>query len=203
MKKIFIVKRQFTKSILILCFLCINSAHTYGTVDTLCGPKSLLAICQYYGVKATLEEISELSDYDEEFGTSMLGLYNAALIKGLPVVPMNMEFDRLCDINEHSIAFVKDNHFLVFHGCKDDYVTIQDPPGPPFTVTKKIFNKTWNGEILVFSRTLKKQMGHKIAKATVPPKGPNIKFAKTSHNFGTVKEGEKLIYTFNFNNEKK
>ena len=168
--------------------------------DPLCGPKSLHTICEYFGVSTTFKELCTLSGYNQQSGTTLFGLYQAALKKALPAVPLKINIDQLCSFKSPSIAFIKGNHFIVVHGCIGDKITLQNPPNTTFTVLKEVFEKTWNGEALVFSEKLKKQMNPQIEKGTAPPKGPHIHFNRTDNNFGTVNEGEKLSYTFTFTN---
>jgi len=111
-----------------------------------------------------------LSCYKEKSGTSLLDLFHAANKLNLPAVPLKIDLDKLCKFKSPSIAFIDGNHFLVVHGCKKDKVIIQNPPDPPFAISKKDFKKRWNGEALVFSEKLKKKMASEIAKATAPPK---------------------------------
>ena len=133
-----------------------------SNIDPLCGPKSLLAICKKYNISTTLDEICDLTGYEEQFGTTMRGLYQATNKKGLPAVPVETELEQLCSIKTPSIAFVDGNHFLVIHGCKGDKITIQDPPAPSYSIQKEVFVKRWNGVALVFSESLKKQMTSQI-----------------------------------------
>ena len=159
-------------------FYCLsNEKLDAGSANnTLCGPQSLLIICKHFGLSATLEELCDLAFYNEQSGTTLLGLYNAAHKKGLPIVPVKIELEQLCEINAPGIAFVDGNHFLVVHDCQGNKVTIQDPPDTPYSVSKEEFQKRWKGEALVFSEKLKKKMASQITEKTAPPQGPYIHF---------------------------
>ncbi len=186
---------------IVLIEILINIVWAEGINDPLCGPKSLLSICQKYGISTTIEEICALSEYKEKTGTTMLGLYQAANKKGLPAVPLKIELEQLCSIMVPSIAFVDGNHFLVVQGCKGDKVTIQNPPDTPYSVSKEVFNKRWKGgEALVFSESLKEQMASQIIEKTAPLQGPNIHFYETEWDFGVIDEGEVLSHKFKFVN---
>ena len=168
--------------------------------NSLCGPQSLLVICQKNGIHTTLEEICTLSDYDPNDGTSLHGLYNAAKEKGLPADPVKININQLCSLKSPIIAFVDNNHFLVVHECQGGTITIQNPPEKPYSILQETFKKRWNGEAIIFSKILEKQMAPDIAKVFAPPKGAHIFFPKINHNFGTVHEGEILSHTFTFSN---
>ena len=85
--------------------------------DSLCGPQTLFFICKLFDIDTSFEEICELTGYSEHSGTSMLSLYQTALKKELPAIPVKIEMDQLCGFESPSIAFVKNNHFLIVHGC--------------------------------------------------------------------------------------
>ena len=51
-----------------------------------CGPRSLLVICQSLKIDADLDELRNLSRFDEKAGATMLGLKKAAEAKGLHAV---------------------------------------------------------------------------------------------------------------------
>ena len=63
--------------------------------DALCGPQSLLLVCRGLGVDAELDELRNLSGFDEEKGTTMLGLKKAAEAKGLHSIGMKIGIDDL------------------------------------------------------------------------------------------------------------
>ncbi len=192
-------KRIF--KILLLSFIIINNCHAIAQKnDPLCGPQSLLAICKRLGVSATLEELCTLTDYTEQSGTTMFGLYQATIKKGLPAVPVKIDIEQLCEFKNPSIIFVDNNHFLVMYGCKWGKVIIQNPPDPLVKVSKKEFQKRWNGEALVFSEQFKKQVATQIVGQTASLKGPHIHFQETEQYFGVVNEGEVLKHTFKFTN---
>ena len=83
---------------------------------------------------------------------------------------------------------------------KKDNVIIQNPPDKPIEISKKDFQKLWNGEALIFSEKLKKQLASQIEKVAVPFKGPHIYFYETNYNFGVVNESDVLSHKFKFKN---
>jgi predicted double-glycine peptidase len=158
-----------------------------------------MKLCELHRIQVDLKEICSLAGYSKETGTTMLGLYRAAQKLGMPVVPLRIAGDALATVREPSIAFVDGNHFLVFHRCDKGNVIVQDPPAAPYTQSIETFGKRWNGEMLVFSGKLEKQVG---AMKTLPKpvEGPRIHFASTVHDFRKVDEGENVTYTFRFSN---
>ncbi|MFA6471569.1 MAG: DUF1573 domain-containing protein [Candidatus Latescibacterota bacterium] len=186
-------------------------------IDSLCGPRCLMAVCEYLGVHADFEEIKDLSGYNSKSGTTMLNLYKAAQKKKLPVVPLKTNLDEMCSLKAISIAYVDGNHFLVFHGCQGGKVIIQNPPLPSEAISKKDFLSRWKGQTLVFSKQLEKKLSSQIAeKKAIPsasqkivsnkylsalsPKAARIDFPDTLYDFGTVNEGVKLSKKFMFSN---
>jgi len=188
--------------ILLLAIATGFSAQAFSnkqTSDPLCGPKSLLRICEVMKVTSNLQEICELTGYEKYSGTTMLGLFKAAEKLGLPAVPLKINIEELASIKSPSIAFVDGNHFLIVHGFKGNNVVLQNPPAPLFYQSKETFQTRWNGEILVFSEKIKRSLTPQLANLSQPG-GPKIKFNTTNHDFKTVNEGEKLTYTFSFTN---
>ena len=133
---------------------------------------SLLFVCRELGVDAELNEICEATGFKNGVGTSLLGIYKAALAKGLDVVPMKTDIDGLCDYGELSIVFVMDKHFSVVTDCTKDSVNVRDYPGEPRTMHIKRFEQSWNGEALVFNMSEKQRMktAHRETKRASGPK---------------------------------
>jgi predicted double-glycine peptidase len=192
---------KFFISLLVALWIGISAQafNNAQTPDPLCGPNSLLKICEEMKIKSTIKEICELTGYDRYTGTTMLGLYMASQKLGLPVVPLRIDIDQLASINSPAIAFIDGNHFVVVHGIKGNNLLIQDPPSPLFMQSKELFKTHWNGEMLVFSEKLRRELTPQLATLSLPD-GPKIKFNETNHNFETIDEGDKLTYTFSFTN---
>ncbi|MBN1293028.1 MAG: DUF1573 domain-containing protein [Candidatus Latescibacteria bacterium] len=159
-----------------------------------------MVLCERHGVKTSIEEISNITGYDKQFGTTMLGLYHAAQKKGLSVVPARMKDGDLCKLKDYSIAFVDGRHFLVICGCNGDNVILQNPPDSPFTQSVETFSKRWNGEILLFGEDAKKLGSKTPLQTNKTSDGPNIHFNHTDHHFGLIEEGEVISHTFRFKN---
>jgi len=58
--------------IVLLHFLsCQSRDYKFGTIDPRCGPNLLLYVCEYFDVPASLEELCELTGYNDRAGVSM------------------------------------------------------------------------------------------------------------------------------------
>ncbi len=172
-----------------------ETVFTQQESDPLCGPKSLLKICQLLEVPATLDELCELSKYDEKTGTNMLTLYKAAIAKGLNVTPMQLSLKQLCDSESYAIAHTDDNHFLIILKCSSEDVAINDM-GKIYSLKKDDFNKIWKGNALVFIKGANKELNNKTSKV----EGPIIDFEYKLHDYGEVEKGDVISHSFTFKN---
>lgn len=186
--------------IIIVFILLIIVGNSFAYIDVLCGPRSLLFICNKLDIQTDLDELCNLSGYDKETGTTFLGLYKAAQAKGLPAIAFTMEYEDLCKLDSYSIAFVDERHFLVVVSCKEDSLTVIDPPEMPETLSKERFCNRWKGEILCFSDSLKKAYSKSMTQRKSIKGGPSIKFDHISHDFGVTETGKLLSHTFDFVN---
>lgn len=183
-----------------LTFLYGRNKNSINEIDPLCGPKSLLGICKLMKIDTDLKEICQLTGYDKNRGTSMLNLYQAALKLGLPAVPARLTIEQLSSLDSPSIAFVNNNHFIVILGSSKDELIVQNPPSSPFRISKENFKSTWNGETLIISSAIKKEITKKMSETANDIKGPRISVAEKYHDFGIIDEGEKIKHTFTFKN---
>lgn len=168
--------------------------------DPLCGPKSLLGICEIYDIDASLQELCRLSGYNQTSGTTMYGLYTAAGKKGLAPVALKTTLERLSDGGLPCIAFVDGNHFTVIHKIFGDDVLIQDYTDIPFLETKLDFLSRWNGEILTFSGKRSAKPVTTAGKENAGTDGARIWFDKRFHAFAEADEGDTLRYRYTFRN---
>jgi len=126
-----------------------------------CGPRSLLIICERMGVKSSFEELAALSNFEPGKGTSMWGLYQAALKKGLNPKGIRVkDKDLLKTLPLPAIAYVGGNHFIVVEKVTENGVIISDPADKYANyLTMQEFYRIWNGEILIFKRLRKEKGG--------------------------------------------
>ncbi|MBI2842083.1 MAG: hypothetical protein HYX78_01645 [Armatimonadetes bacterium] len=122
-----------------------------GKSDLLCGPKCLLAVCQRFGVEASLEELAALSGADER-GASLAGLDAVARAKGLEVVGKKIGVDELAGLKCPAIAHLWNNHFVVVEAESPDKLKVTSPPGEPKVTTTEEFKKYYSGFALLISR---------------------------------------------------
>lgn len=161
-----------------------------------CGPNSLMTICDYRGVTATFEEICRLSEYNETFGTTLLGLYKAAMAKGLSVSPVKMTIDDLRKGMTPAIVFVDSNHFFVVLEYRNGTFMIEDRPLPIFYITPEDLGKRWDGTALVFNKGSEKKDSTDTKKSALG----GLVFDTYVNHFGSIKEGTILTHTFSYRN---
>jgi len=123
-----------------------------GDSDVLCGPQSLLVICQSLKVEADLDELQNLSAFDEKAGTTMLGLKKAAEAKGLHAVGMKISLEELVTLETPAIAHQWDNHFVVVEGGESGAIKVTDPPAEPKVVPLEEFKQTYSGFALLVAK---------------------------------------------------
>lgn len=94
-----------------------------------CGPNSLLRICELLKVSTAFDELGQLSRFDPNQGTTLLGLRDAAKYKGLNPkgIQANLKLLKKDKVPLPAIAYVGGNHFLVFEEVISDGVLISDP----------------------------------------------------------------------------
>ena len=163
-------------------------------LNLLCGPQSLLAVCQGLGVKADLQELMKLSDFDETSGTDLLGLKKAAEAKGLHALGMKISLEGLAKPKVLAIAHQWGNHFVVVEGGEPGGVRVTDPPGGLMVVPLDEFRKTYSGFALLIAKD-----------ESLFPKpeasGPDLRFDAYSFDFGFIEEGKQVGHTFAYENK--
>ena len=191
-----------TFCLLILCLLLLSHTEVSHAQkpSTVCGPRCLLYICERFNVDATLEELCEISGYDSDDGTSFLGLFSAAKKKGLPVASVTMDIDDLCGLDGPVIAFTEERHFIVVEECRNDSVSVVQPPKRSYVLSRTNFLDIWAGEALVFSPVLSKLQNENKQK-TRSGSEPDIHFDQILKDFGVVDQGSVLSHTFQFTNK--
>jgi hypothetical protein len=152
-----------------------------------------LVICQKFGVKTNIEELSKLSNYRENQGTTMLGLYNAAKEKGLQATGMKISLDEISKLEIPAIAHLWDNHFVVVEGTGTDTIIVTDSPKEPQRIAKDKFKPFYSGFALLVSKD-------KISLPASDAKEPDIRFDSYTYSFEKVEPGQKIEHTFIFRN---
>ena len=161
----------------------------------LCGPQSLSRVCELLKVDTNLSELKKLSGFNPNSGTTGLGLKEAATYKGLSPtgVKASIELLRRKKVPLPAIAYVNNNHFLVFEAVDDEGVKISDPTQKykPHMKWDKL-SEIWHGDLLIFD----KKKGHRTKQKQMP-----LAFTETpAHDFGKVIGGSKIKHTFTIKN---
>lgn len=161
----------------------------------LCGPKSLSRICEMLKVETTLIELQKLSGYTRYRGTTMLGLKTAAAYKGLAPIGIraSVESLRRNKVPLPAIAYVNNNHFLVFEEVRKAGVKTSDPARKfePHITWEKLTD-IWRGDLLIFDKKkvhLARQKQTPLAYTDTPV-----------YDFGKVISGSKVEHTFTIRN---
>ena len=119
-------------------------------VDTMCGPKSLLYVCEKLDIDTKLDELSRLSGKNNK-GTTMAGLLEAARQKGLTCVGGKMGFSELSTIHTLAIAHLWGNHFVVVEH-KGDGVEVVDLSSKDNRMPLETFQSLYSGFVLLLGK---------------------------------------------------
>ena len=161
----------------------------------LCGPQSLLRICEILNIITNLNELKKLTQFTPTRGTTMLGLKNAAIYKGLAPtgVKATLKLLKKGKVPLPAIAYVAANHFLVFEAVTQSGIKISDSAhkyNPHLSWDE--LAEIWNGELLIFDT----KKGPKRKPQQIP-----IAFAETpEYDFGKALGGSEIKHTFTFKN---
>ena len=159
-----------------------------------CGPNSLLRICELLKVDTNFDELAQLSRFDPNQGTTLLGLRDAAKYKGLN--PKGIRADlKLLKKNKvplPAIAYVKGNHFLVFEEVVSDGILISDPAAKyDRYLSFKELSKIWSGELLIFDYQ---------PELADPKPIPLVLVEAAVYDFGEALGGSEIKHTFKLKN---
>lgn len=202
------IKKEYSMlRIITIIFIILMLPSYYCSAEYLtCGSSSLLIIINKFNMSADIIEIQQLSGFDVKEGTTMLGLKSASEKLGLPVVAAKLTIEQLRHVDGPVILWVDGNHFLVVHGRSlfglgKDFI-IEDPPKGKQTLSAADLMRRWNGEALVYSERLVREMQKQQEKRKRENQvyGPAVVFDETAGFFGTVSEGENVKHTFTFTN---
>lgn len=187
--------------LLIFVLLLLHSflfAQSETEPDPLCGPNSLLVACKKLGVETNIEELKQLSGYREEEGTTMAGLYRAARLKGLFPVGVKISLDELSKMGIPIIAYLQNKHCVVIDEIERNVLRIENFPEESYLISKSRFSKDYSGfSLLIFKD--KNSVSNNLLKKS-KTKGPDIRFAEYTYDFGKTKQGGIINHTFKFKN---
>lgn len=172
--------------------VCAESSCDTGT-DPLCGPQSLLSICESMGVKTNLNELKELSGFDEAAGTTLLGLERAAEAKGLYAVGVKIGAGQLAELGSPAIAHLWGGHFVEVKGAGPDALVVVDPPSERRIVPLEEFKKSFSGFALLISKD-----PNSFPKSEAD--GPDLRLDSYAWDFGPIEQGAAAFHTFKLMN---
>lgn len=164
-------------------------ATTLPGGDFLCGPKSLLVVCQILGVPASLSELTQFCETTQK-GTSIRQLVDAAEKKGMDAQAKRVSFDKLRQISLPAIALVErsQNHFLVVDCVSDDAVTVIDPPVFHKEIPMNEWLSQWKGTVITFE--VQNWSGI----------GPQIRFEYARARFEDIADAQPVEHVFRYHN---
>lgn len=113
-----------------------------------CGPAALAAVMRHYGIRATEDEVAALAGTTSE-GTTMLGLRNAAVVKGLAVQAWRVGIDQLPAVPCPCILYFHSRHFTVLTGVSAKRFYVADPSLGQRVLQRAELAARWRGELLV------------------------------------------------------
>ena len=162
-----------------------------------CGPRSLLIACQILGIDANFDELTGSSDFSEETGTTMAGLYQAATIKGLQPAGVRGTLDDLYRLDMPVIAHVNEGHFLVVTEADPRQIRVRDPVQRYDTLSPEEFEKIWNGALLIFTIDREDVAPISVDSSSQPPP---LHAPERRHHFAEAIAGQELKHTFTVTN---
>ena len=161
----------------------------------LCGPKSLSRICELLEVETTPIELQRLSGFTLNRGTTMIGLKTAAAYKGLAPtgIKASVELLKRKKVSLPAIAYVNNNHFLVFEDIDKEGVKTSDPARKyePH-LTWDDLSEIWRGDLLIFDK--------KKARVARQKQTPLAYTDTPVYDFGKVLGGSEIKHTFTIKN---
>ncbi|MBI5379282.1 MAG: hypothetical protein HZA23_03910 [Nitrospirae bacterium] len=113
-----------------------------------CGPAALRMALYYLGIVLSEEEVARLAGTDP-MGTTLYGLAQALKAGGLDAQGERWNLPRLMQIRNPVIAFVGRDHFVLIEGVRGEEIYMFDPVIGRIKVRKHVFNRYWNGHVLV------------------------------------------------------
>ena len=159
-----------------------------------CGPNSLLRICELLKINTNFDELAQLSRFDLNHGTTLLGLRDAAKYKGLNPKGIRADLKVLKKNNVPlpAIAYVKGSHFLVFEEVTSEGVLISDSANKyDRYLSFKQLSEIWNGELLIFDYQ---------PELAEPEPIPLVLAEAGVYDFGEVLGGSEIKHTFKLKN---
>lgn len=183
------------------------------SAEELCGPNCLLTVCRGFGIAATLQEVTALSGFNKQEGTTLVGLSRAAEAKGLHAVGMKISAEELAKLACPAIAHLWGDHFVVVEGGRPpnpddalgdalgDTLKVTDPlaldpsgPANPRLVPLKQFQAGYSGFALLVAE-------NESAFPASEPNGPDLRADAYNWDFGFIEQGQQAGNVFTLENK--
>ena len=170
----------------------ISPLFAQSNPDSLCGIKSILVIYKHFGITPELKETGNLiRKYPNEM--SMYQVSRVLEKKGLYTKGVKIGLEELRNTKIPAILYIYPNHFVVFKEYKNKKFEIIDLP-KKYTLTEKQLSTSYSGFALLVSKD-ERQFPE------IKRQCSDIRFDRHTYNFGKVKSGKKINYTFRFKNK--
>jgi predicted double-glycine peptidase len=123
-----------------------------------CGPAALASLLTFYWRdRCSEDEIAKLAGTYERLGTSLLGLRDAARVRGHRAAGYHLTFPQLEGVLRASglplLAHYREplEHFVVVVAVVGDEVLVSDPAAGSVSLSRVDFERRWSGVVLVLS----------------------------------------------------
>ena len=114
-----------------------------------CGPACVMMFCRYYSAERRIEEVRELSSYDPENGTSVLGVSKALEHIGFRTLAAKLEFKDLVEEAPYPcMLHWNNNYFVILIDVDYTEAMIAHPKLGVFKMDRERFLASWNGVAL-------------------------------------------------------
>ncbi len=160
----------------------------------MCGPRSLLMVCEQLGVKTDITDIKGISDFDQKLGTSLLGLQKAASAKGLQSVAMKIGSTELTKYPAMAIAHLWGNHFVVVTKGDNDNLSVTSPPDRSVVMSNDDFSRQYSGFALFIAKD-------KESLPTADTSGPDLRADAYTYDLGYIQPGDRPGHVFTLANK--
>lgn len=113
-----------------------------------CGPAALAYMFSYYGKEILEEELVKQINVTE-LGTSMLELKNVVIKNNFIAMGVKETYKALMEEPLPVVAYLNDDHYVVVNKISHESVHMFDPAIGHVQVPRAIFERAWNGYLLL------------------------------------------------------
>lgn len=136
--------------------------------ETDCGVACLLSIIRYFGGDTTIEHLRDISGTGKT-GTTLLGLYEAALDMGLIAEGCELDINTLVEYGKpvilHCIKNETFTHYIVCYGGDGESFMIFDPAQGLISYTREDLQKVWHSHYCLMLEPTEQFVINKIKKS--------------------------------------